>query len=218
MAYSSVYIKEEYISSENDVLNNEIFKIATKVYKRKLKTLDKTYKQNRQKLYSLENLLKNLKQKIDKTEQKKQNTKVIPYVDVNKKINNIIDSFSSIKKENISSIDLNAFVTPVYKFSVEKKSKDGFLLLKPIDNNKVVATLNGKIVYIDKLNNGFFVILRHQNNIFSIYLDLDAIKQHIAIGQKINAGEVLGYATNTIAFKITHRKKTLDALFLISAK
>ena len=157
MAYSAVYIKEEYISSENDVFNNEILKVVTKVYKTKLKRLDKTYKQNRQKLFSLENLLKNLKQKVDKLEfnTKNQKSKTSSINNINQKIDSIIDSFSSTRKENISTLDLNSFIAPIDNFDLKEQTKDGFLLLQPTQNNKVLATLDAKVIYIDRFNNSF---------------------------------------------------------------
>ncbi len=97
----------------------------------------------------------------------------------------------------------------VYKIKLFNDS----ITLKTKDTNaKVVTVFDGKIVYSKKdsqlLEN--VVIIKHKNNIHTIYSHLDKIAPNIRKGKWLKRGAVIGRVQNTMNFQATKDSKYID--------
>ncbi|HMV43113.1 MAG TPA: M23 family metallopeptidase [Leptospiraceae bacterium] len=103
-------------------------------------------------------------------------------------------------------------------FSANPENPHKGVLLTPIESNKVLATLEGKVVaidYMDGYNN--YIILEHSNGYFTVYGNLDTV--FVAEGQKVKKGDHLGNLLKEkgLYFQVNQGKKILDPISFIKS-
>jgi len=84
-------------------------------------------------------------------------------------------------------------------------------------NAKVLSVFKGQIVYA-KQNSGLLenvVIVKHKNNLHTIYSHLDKISPTLKVGKWIPKGYVVGRINDTLQFQATKDSKYIDPLKLI---
>lgn len=98
--------------------------------------------------------------------------------------------------------EFGKYFDPVYKIKLFNES---ILLKSKKPNAKVYNILNGKIVYAKK-NSGMLenvVIVKHSNNLHTIYSHLDRISPTLRVGKWIQKGYVVGRVNDTLNFQAT---------------
>ncbi len=102
----------------------------------------------------------------------------------------------------------------VYKMKLFNESVS---LKTKIPNAKVFNVLRGQVVYA-KQNSGLLenvVIVKHKNNLHTIYSHLDKISPNLKVGKWIKKGYVVGRINDTLMFQATKNSKYIDPLQLI---
>ncbi len=102
----------------------------------------------------------------------------------------------------------------VYKMQLFNESVS---MKTKIPNAKVFNVLRGQVVYA-KQNSGLLenvVIVKHKNNLHTIYSHLDKISPNLKVGKWIEKGYVVGRINDTLMFQATKNSKYIDPLQLI---
>ena len=102
----------------------------------------------------------------------------------------------------------------VYKMELFNESVS---LKTKIPNAKVFSVFKGQVVYA-KQNQGLLenvVIVKHKNNLHTIYSHLDRISPTLKVGKWIPKGYVVGRVSDTLLFQATKNSKYIDPLKLI---
>ena len=105
--------------------------------------------------------------------------------------------------------NFGTYYDPIYKIKLFNES----IVLKSNENNsKVVAVLNGKIVYAKKnagmLNN--VVIIQHEGGIHTVYSHLDDIAPNVVVGKWVQKGSVVGRINENLTFQVTKDSAHID--------
>ncbi|EES89604.1 murein hydrolase activator EnvC family protein [Helicobacter canadensis] len=107
------------------------------------------------------------------------------------------------------------YYDPVYKMKVFNES----ITLISTGDDKVKSVLDGKVVFAkDTPILKKVVIIEHQNNMHTIYAQLDKIAPTIKPGSVVKKGYTIGRINNTLKFEVTLKDKHIDPLELISEK
>ena len=136
-----------------------------------------------------------------------------------KKIGSSTDGVSIIKYKGEKSIaplksfkivkNFGTYFDPVYKIKLFNES---IVLKSDEDQAKVVAVLNGKVVYAKKsagmLEN--VVIIQHEDGVHTIYSHLDEISPTLVVGKWIKQGYVVGRVNDTLMFQATKDSAHID--------
>lgn len=136
-----------------------------------------------------------------------------------KKIGSSTDGVTIIKYKGEKTIsplksfkivkNFGTYYDPVYKIKLFNES----IVLKSDENQaKVVAVLNGKVVYAKK-NAGMLdnvVIIQHENGLHTIYSHLDEISPTLVVGKWIQQGYVVGRVNDTLMFQATKDSSHID--------
>ena len=194
-------------------------KIAEKKRKERLAKLKKQQKEAAKK--------KKAKKSLPKT--KKNQSKDIKMIskqnlqeEIDLKVRNLGDSSKLIKISKYKGLKLEKplksytiskkfgkYYDPVYKIKLFNES---ISLKSKTKNAKVYATLKGKVVYA-KQNAGALgnvVILKHKNNVHTIYSQLSQIPKTIKVGKWVSKGYTVGRVDETLVFQVTKDNKYLD--------
>jgi murein DD-endopeptidase MepM/ murein hydrolase activator NlpD len=102
----------------------------------------------------------------------------------------------------------------VYKMELFNES---VALKTKIPNAKVFSVFKGQVVYA-KQNSGLLenvVIVKHKNNLHTIYSHLDQISPTLKAGKWIPKGYVVGRINDTLEFQATKNSKYIDPLKLV---
>jgi murein DD-endopeptidase MepM/ murein hydrolase activator NlpD len=102
----------------------------------------------------------------------------------------------------------------VYKMELFNES---VAIRTKIPNAKVFSVFKGQVVYA-KQNSGLLenvVIVKHKNNLHTIYSHLDQISPTLKVGKWIAQGYVVGRVSDTLEFQATKNSKYIDPLNLI---
>ena len=106
------------------------------------------------------------------------------------------------------------YYDPIYKI---KLFNDSISLKSTIPNAKVYSVFKGKVVYA-KYNTGELgnvVIIKHKNNLHTIYSQLSKIPKSIRVGQWIKKGYVIGRVKDILVFQVTKDNRYVDPIKLI---
>ena len=136
-----------------------------------------------------------------------------------KKIGSSTDGVSIVKYNGEKSIaplksfrvvkNFGTYFDPVYKIKLFNES---ITLKSDEDQAKVVAVLNGKVVYAKKsagmLEN--VVIIQHEDGVHTIYSHLDEISPTLVVGKWIKQGYVVGRVNDTLMFQATKDSSHID--------
>lgn len=136
-----------------------------------------------------------------------------------KKIGSSTDGVTIIKYKGEKTIaplksfkvvkNFGTYYDPVYKIKLFNES---IVLKSDEDQAKVVAVLNGKVVYAKK-NAGMLdnvVIIQHENGLHTIYSHLDEISPTLVVGKWIKQGYVVGRVNDTLMFQATKDSSHID--------
>lgn len=105
--------------------------------------------------------------------------------------------------------NFGTYYDPVYKIKLFNES----IVLKSNEPKaKVVAVLNGKVVYAKK-NAGMLenvVIIQHEGGLHTIYSHLDEISPTLVVGKWIKQGYVIGRVDDSLMFQATKDSSHID--------
>ncbi|MRJ02996.1 MAG: peptidoglycan DD-metalloendopeptidase family protein [Epsilonproteobacteria bacterium] len=105
------------------------------------------------------------------------------------------------------------YVDPIYKIKIPNENIE----MKPLESNaKVRNVLNGRIILAKQtphLKN--VVIVKHSNNLYTIYANIDKLSKYARKGRRIRRGVVLGRVKNKLIFEVTKNNAHIDPLDLI---
>lgn len=113
-----------------------------------------------------------------------------------------LKSYKIIKK-------FGEFYDPVYKIKLFNES---ISLKSKIPNAKVYSVLKGKVVYAkhDAGELGNVVIVKHNNNLHTIYSQLSNIPSTLRVGKWIAKGYVVGRVKEILVFQATRNNRYLN--------
>ncbi len=110
--------------------------------------------------------------------------------------------------------NFGSFIDPIYHI---KSFSDSITLVTTSSDKRVFNVLNGEVEYIGKNPMlGKMVIVKHANNVHTIYADLDRISPLIRVGSKIQKGAVIGKIKRKLIFEATKNGKFINPRRLIS--
>ena len=124
-----------------------------------------------------------------------------------------ITTISPLKSYTITK-RFGKYYDEVYKMQLFNES---VALKTKTPNAKVYSVFKGQVVYAKK-NSGLLenvVIVKHKNNLHTIYSHLDQISPTLKAGKWIPKGYVVGRINDTLEFQATKNSKYIDPLKLI---
>ena len=105
------------------------------------------------------------------------------------------------------------YFDPVYKLKVFNES---VILVSNVRNATVRSIFDGKVVYAKEVPIlKKIIIIEHQNEMHTIYSQLDKIAPTIRPGRKIQKGYIIGRVDQKLGFEITKKDKHIDPLEVI---
>ncbi len=105
------------------------------------------------------------------------------------------------------------YIDPIYKIKIYNES---VVLRASTKNAKVRNVLDGTVIYADKtpmLEN--VVIIKHKNNIHTIYAHLSKIAPTIRVGKRVKKGYIIGRVKRDLTFEVTQNEKHINPLRMI---
>ena len=238
----SKYIK---LNKSMDLIKNEIKKLSDKVDILKVKKSDlaklktkqnksiTSLKKQKKRYVTKLNRIKKEQNALDQTLQKLHVTKVNrdktiihedPSSDV--KVRQIGSSYqhtalatyhgaktiSPLKDYSVTQ-KFGNYTDPIYKIKIFNES---VILRAKQQNAKVRNVLKGTVIYAEKtpiLDN--VVIIKHPNNLHTIYAHLSQIAPTIKVGKKVKKSYILGRVHRELTFEVTKDTKHINPLKLI---
>lgn len=190
---------------------------------RRLAELEKKKEQKKQSQKS-----QNIKdEKIDFSEDEEPQIKDERVANINKKIKQYGSSYqeSRVAKyhgaRTIAPLE-NAYVKrkfgnytdPVYNIKIFNES---IVLGTKSDNSQVKNVLNGEVVFVNETAVlGKVIIVKHTENIHTIYAHLSQIAPTIKVGSIIKKGYVIGRISGDLTFEVTQANHHINPLELIT--
>jgi len=108
-----------------------------------------------------------------------------------------------------------SYIDPIYKIRVYNDS----ITIKPYKQNSVVRSiLSGRIVYIGENNDKKIIVIKHKNNLFSIYANLDKISPLLKKGSYVRRGQIIARVKDSLEFEVTYKEKPINPVKVISLK
>ncbi len=108
-----------------------------------------------------------------------------------------------------------SYIDPVYKIRIYNDS----ITIKPFKKNATVkAIFSGKIVYLGNNDNKKIIIIKHKNDLFSIYANLSKISPILKKGYYVKKGQIIARIDNTLEFEVTYKEKPINPVKIISLK
>ena len=105
------------------------------------------------------------------------------------------------------------FIDPIFKI---RSFNDSVTMVSGVGDKRVFSVLNGTVSYIGKNSMlGKFVIIKHSNNIHTIYADLDVVSPFVKVNKKLKAGSVVGKVRRKLIFEATKNGKFINPKQLI---
>jgi len=105
------------------------------------------------------------------------------------------------------------YTDPIYKMKIFNES---VVLRSSKQNAKVRTVLDGSIIYAEKtaiLDN--VIIVKHKNNLHSIYAHLSKIAPTIRVGKRVKKGYTIGRVYRELTFEVTQGTKHLNPMRFI---
>jgi len=107
------------------------------------------------------------------------------------------------------------YTDPVYHLKFFNSS----ITIKPYKPNSVVrAILNGRVIYIVNNDNKKIIIIKHKNDLFSIYANLSKISPILKKGFYVKKGQIIARVKNTLEFEITYKENPINPLEVINLR
>ena len=108
-----------------------------------------------------------------------------------------------------------SYIDPIYNIRIYNDS----ITIKPYKKNAIVRAIsNGRIVYVGKSNGKGVVIIRHKNNLFSIYANLDKISPILRKGLYVKKGQILARVNDSLEFEVTYKDRPINPTKVIALK
>ena len=105
-----------------------------------------------------------------------------------------------------------SYIDPVYKIRIYNDS----ITIKPYTPQSTVrAILNGKIVYIGNNDDKKIIIIRHKNDLFSIYANLSKISPILKKGFYVKKGQIIARVKDALEFEVTYKENPINPLKVI---
>ncbi|BCD67973.1 membrane-bound metallopeptidase [Nitratiruptor sp. YY09-18] len=105
---------------------------------------------------------------------------------------------------------------PIYNIEIPNENIE----LKPlVPNAKVRNVLNGKVIlakWTPHLRN--VVVVKHSNNLYTIYAYIDKLSPYIKKGRRIKKGYVIGRVNTKLIFEVTKNSAHINPLDLIRVR
>ena len=106
------------------------------------------------------------------------------------------------------------FIDPIYKI---KSHSDSVTLVSKVGDNRVYNVLNGVVAFKDENSMmGKYVIVKHDNGLFTIYSHLSKFSPFIKVGYRVKKGAVLGKVRKKLRFEATKNGKLINPIRLIN--
>ena len=229
------YIKDSLKTKEN-------YKALQIKHTKSLENLEKEHKLYQAELKkvieqqeSLSKILSDLKivkqQELKKAQEEKEDNQQVQTTNVRnqkyakdldldvKKIGSSTDGVQIVKYKGAKTIaplksfkivkNFGTYYDPVYKIKLFNES---VVLQSNEKGSKVVAVLNGKVVYAKK-NAGMLenvVIIQHEGGIHTVYSHLDDIAPTLVVGKWVQKGSVVGRVDENLTFQVTKDSSHID--------
>ena len=229
------YIKDRLKTKEN-------YKALQIKHTKSLENLEKEHKLYQAELKkvieqqeSLSKILSDLKivkqQELKKAQEEKEDNQQVQTTNVRnqkyakdldldvKKIGSSTDGVQIVKYKGAKTIaplksfkivkNFGTYYDPVYKIKLFNES---VVLQSNEKGSKVVAVLNGKLVYAKK-NAGMLenvVIIQHEGGIHTVYSHLDDIAPTLVVGKWVQKGSVVGRVDENLTFQVTKDSSHID--------
>ena len=229
------YIKDRLKTKEN-------YKALQIKHTKSLENLEKEHKLYQAELKkvieqqeSLSKILSDLKivkqQELKKAQEEKEDNQQVQTTNVRnqkyakdldldvKKIGSSTDCVQIVKYKGAKTIaplksfkivkNFGTYYDPVYKIKLFNES---VVLQSNEKGSKVVAVLNGKVVYAKK-NAGMLenvVIIQHEGGIHTVYSHLDDIAPTLVVGKWVQKGSVVGRVDENLTFQVTKDSSHID--------
>ena len=205
-------------------INQEIKKVLNTKQKLndKRKILSKLIKVQKQELISLRKKEKFYKEKLNTLiAQQKELQNKLKNLKIIKKRNNYHTkkSPSYYRRKTIPPIKgeitkkFGTYIDPIYHIKIDNPS----ITITPYRTNEVVrAIMNGKVVFIGTSHSKKVVIIKHKNNLFSIYANLDKISPLLHKGSRVRKGQIIARVIHSLEFEITYKDKPINPLKVIN--
>ncbi len=236
------YIK---LNKSMDIVKKEISKLSNRVDTLKVKksTLDKLKNAQKKSISSLstkkkryinklnrikkeQDVLANTLHKLNVTKDKRAKTVIKETKDGKVNVRQIGSSYqhgklvkyrgpktiSPLKSYTITQ-NFGNYTDPIYKMKIFNES---VVLRANKQNSKVRTVLDGSIIYAEKtamLEN--VIIVKHKNDLHTIYAHLAKIAPTIRVGKRVKKGYTIGRVYQELTFEVTQGTKHLNPMRLI---
>jgi len=141
---------------------------------------------------------------------KKQHSDYIEWLQKNYKKETITNE-KKIVKYNNKNLPLKSY-TIVERFSKDNINQQFISLKVNKKKSSVYSIMDGMVVFVrgnlNKANN--IIMIKHKNNIFTIYSNFDYVSSKIRVGKHIRRGDYLGNINDLLKFQVTKGKKYLE--------
>lgn len=231
---------KKLISKQNKITDllgtlNILKKKEIKAEERRIKKAKELAKKKEYQRKRKEKQLAEAKRKLLAKEKKKTKVlKIKKRANLDKEINIEVKKIgSSAKGVKISKYYGSTTIAPLKSYTITKKFgkyydevykmelfNESVALKTKKPNAKVYSVFKGQVVYA-KQNSGLLenvVIVKHKNNLHTIYSHLDKISPTLKAGKWIPKGYVVGRINDTLEFQATKNSKYIDPLKLIKRK
>ncbi len=238
----SKYIK---LNKSIDLVKKEIVKLSDKVDSLKSKKVDleklkglqkksiltlnqkkKRYISKLNRIKKEQDALANTLHKLHVTKEKREKTIIKESQDGKVNVRQIGSSYqhgklikyrgpktiSPLKSYTITQ-NFGNYTDPIYKMKIFNES---VILHANTQNEKVRTVLDGTIIYAEKtavLDN--VIIVKHKNNLHTIYAHLSHIAPTIRVGKRVKKGYTIGRVHRELTFEVTQGTKHINPMRLI---
>ncbi|GAB6045282.1 M23 family metallopeptidase [Caminibacter profundus] len=213
--------KKENLENKISITNKKIEEIKIK---------QNTLKVKKNELLSL---LKKRKKELNSLESKKREykRKLLALINKQKKLQKKLASLLIIKRaqkpttftykgmKTIAPLrgkvikKFGSYIDPIYKIKIYNDS----ITIKPfIKNATVRSIMPGRVVYIGENGGKKIIVIKHKNNIFSIYANLSKVSPLLKKGSFVKRGQIIARVKDSLEFEVTYKEKPINPLKVIS--
>jgi len=107
-----------------------------------------------------------------------------------------------------------SYIDPIYKIRIYNDS----ITIKTKPNALVKSILSGKVIYVGENNGKKIIFIKHNNNLFSIYANLNQISPLIKKGSYVRKGQIIARVKNSLEFEVTYKDKAINPLQVINLR
>ncbi|MGP1561644.1 MAG: murein hydrolase activator EnvC family protein [Helicobacteraceae bacterium] len=105
------------------------------------------------------------------------------------------------------------YIDPIYNIKIH----NDYIAIETQEKNPIIRSImNGRVVYADNLQTlGNVVIVKHENNMHTIYRNLNNISPNIKVNKDIEEREAVGRVMDELVFEVTKDGVPIDPLEII---